>query len=109
MSPISFALFAIFALILAVWMILVIHDPKRWRLWWLDIFGVLDVETTREERREQEGHITLLAYALLFLLLATTVSCSFWSFDMIKENRRPKTAAERELEFARHYVWGRNR
>lgn len=108
MTPITFALFAIFALVLAVWMVLVIHDPKRWRLWWLDLFGIIDVETTREERRAQEGQISILAYTLLFLLLTTAVSCSFWSFDMIKDKRRPKTAVERDLEFARNYVSGRN-
>ena len=108
MSPVSFAILAIIALFMGVWMIMVIHDPKRWRLWWLDLFGVIDVETTREERREQESQIVMLAYTLFFVLLVTAVSCSFWSFDLIKENRRPKTAAERELEFTRHYITGRN-
>ena len=109
MSPTTFAVFAICAVSLAVWMLMVIHDPKRWRLWWLDLFGVIDVETTREERREQEGHISMLAYTLFFLLLTTAVSCSFWSFDLIRDYRRPKTAVERELEFARSYVAGRAR
>ncbi len=108
MSPIAFAVFAILSIFLAAWMLMVIHDPKRWRLWWLDLFGVLDVETTRVERREQEGHISVLAYTLFFLLLTTAVSCSFWSFDLIRDNRRPKTPAERELEFARNYISGRN-
>jgi hypothetical protein len=105
MSATSFALISLF---LAVWMLMVIHDPKRWRLWWLDVFEVMDVETTREERREQEGHISLLGYSLFFLLLTMAVSCSFWSFDIIRDNRRVKTPAEREMEYARNYVAGRN-
>lgn len=108
MSPTAFAVLALHAAFLAVWMLMVIHDPKRWRLWWLDLFGVIDVETAREERRRQEGHISVLAYTLLFLLLTAVVSCSFWSFDLIRDNQRPKTAAERDLEFARNYITGRN-
>ena len=107
MSPISFAIFAILAVFLAAWMLMVTRDPKRWRLWWLDLFGVLDVETTREERRKQEGHLSVLAYMLFFLLLTTAVSCSFWSFDQIRDNLRPKTTAEREMEFARNYISSR--
>ncbi|MDB6140847.1 MAG: hypothetical protein JWO94_3919 [Verrucomicrobiaceae bacterium] len=107
MSPTAFAVVAILTVFLAVWMLMVIREPKRWRLWWLDFFGVLDVETTRKERREQEGHISLLAYTLCFLLIATAVSCSFWSFDLIRDYRRSKTPAERDLEFARNYVSSR--
>jgi hypothetical protein len=104
MSPISHGIFAILAIFLSAWMLMVIHDPKRWRLWWLDMFGVIDVETSREQRRKQEGHLSIMAYTLLFLLVATAVSCSFWSFDLIREGRRTKTTMERDLEYTRRYV-----
>ncbi len=107
MSPILFAVFAILAVFLAAWMMMLIRDPKRWRLWWLDLFGVLDVETTREERRKQESHLSGLAYMLCILLLTTAVSCCFWTFDLIRDNLRPKTRVERELEFARNYISSR--
>ncbi|MDB6074804.1 MAG: hypothetical protein JWO89_2444 [Verrucomicrobiaceae bacterium] len=107
MSPILFAVFAILAVFLAVWMLMVIREPKRWRLWWLDLFGVLDVETTRQERRKQESHLSALAYMLFFLLITTAVSCTFWTFDQVRDNLRPKTTVERELEFARNYVTNR--
>ncbi len=107
MSPTLLAIFAIFAVFLSAWMVMIIHDPKRWRLWWLDLFGVIDVETTREERRQQEGHVSAMAYTLLFLLVTTAVSCTFWSFDLIREGKRSKTTIEREIEFTRHYVSAR--
>ena len=109
MSAVSLAISAILSFFLAAWMLMVVHDPKRWRLWWLDLFGVIDVETTREERREQESHICVLAYTLCFLLVIMAVSCCFWSFDVIQNSRRPKSAVEREMEFARHYISGSRR
>ncbi len=104
MSATALAVTAILAFFLCAWMLMIIRDPKRWRLWWLDLFGVIDVETTREQRRQQEGHMAILAYNLLFLLLATGVSCSFWTFDKVRLDRNGKTTVERDLEYTRQYV-----
>jgi hypothetical protein len=98
MSVTGLAIYAILAIAIAMWLLQVVLNPKHWRLMWLDFFGVLDTDTTREERHAQEAHLRFLALILCLLVLATSISCAFWSADQVRENLRPKTTAERELE-----------
>lgn len=98
MSPASLALFAILSFASALWLLRVGFNPKHWRLMWLDFFGILDSDTTREERNSQARQIQFMALLLCLLSLAICVSCTFWCADQIREGLRPKTTAERELE-----------
>lgn len=101
MNATALAITAILCLALGVWMILMGADPKKWRLLWLDALGMLDTDTTREDRRLQEGQMRFMAFALFFLLAALGVSCAFWSVEQVREGKRTKTTVERELEYLR--------
>ena len=106
MSATTLAISAILSIAMGIWLFAVGRDPKHWRLMWLDFFGILDSDTTREERRAQEAQIRFMAIILSLLLLALSVSCAFWSADQMREGLRPKTTAERELEDLRRRAEG---
>ena len=108
MSATTLAISAILSIAMGIWLFAVGRDPKHWRLMWLDFFGILDSDTTREERRAQEAQIRFLAIILSLLLLALSVSCAFWSADQMREGLRPKTTAERELEDLRRRAEGKH-
>ena len=63
--PIGLAIAAILTLFASFWALNVARDPRVWRLWWMDLLGVLDVDTDREVRRGQEQHMSLMCYLLL--------------------------------------------
>ncbi len=109
MSATGFAIFAIITIAIAVWMFLVGRDPKRWRLIWLDTFGVLDSDTERHERRQQETHLRFAAFLLCLLFATTSLSLIFWAVDDVRETRRPKSAVEIELDQYRRSIEGNAR
>jgi len=96
--PIGLAIASILTLFVSFWALNIARDPRVWRLWWMDLLGVLDVDSDREERRVQEGQMSLACYLLFFLLLATSLSGAFWTIDLVREYKREKTRFEREVE-----------
>jgi hypothetical protein len=109
MNASGFAVTAIIAFALALWAFIVARDPKSWRLWWMDIFGILDVDTTRDVRRVQENQLRFMSLLMSFLLLLTCVSCSFWTFDALREQVRDKSPFERDQEFLRRHIEKKSR
>ena len=75
----------------------------------MDLFGVLDVDTTRVVRRAQEGQFRLMALVLSFLMVVTSLSCSFWTFDAVREIKREKSPLERDQEFMKRYIEAKGR
>ena len=102
--PIGLATAAILMLFASFWCLNVARDPRVWRLWWMDLLGVLDVDTDREMRRRQEQHMSTICYLLFILLLAASLSSAFWTVDLVRENRREKTSFERELNLNRDEI-----
>jgi hypothetical protein len=107
MSASVFAISGILCLALGIWFLFVGRDPKKWRLWWLDLFGILDVDTSRSVRRGQEFALAGFSFILFGLLIAMSVSCSFWSVDEWQERLRPRTSLELELEFHKKKLTGK--
>ena len=64
----------------------------------MDLLGVLDVDSDREQRRVQEGQMSFICYLLFLLLLATSLSGAFWTVDLVREYKREKTRFEREVD-----------
>lgn len=101
MSAALFAIFAILSIAFGVWMLLVSRNPKHWRLRWLDLFGILDTDTTRQKRQTQEAQLRFMALVLFVLLTAMSISCIYWSAWQLRESWRPRNSVERELELLR--------
>lgn len=95
--PIGLAIASLVALFISFWALHVARDPRLWRLWWMDLIGVLDMDADRELRRSQEGQMSFICYTLFALLLVTSLSGAFWTFDLIQEHKRDKTRYEREI------------
>ena len=85
----------------SVWMFLVGRDPRTWRLRWLDLFGLMDGDTPRKTRLTQENQLRFMAFVLFLILVAMSVSCLFWTVFQMREQLRPKSAVEQELQLLR--------
>lgn len=96
--PIGLAVSSILALFVSFWALNIARDPRVWRLWWMDLLGVLDVDTDREARRIQEQHMSIVCYLAFILLLATSFSGAFWTIDLVREYKRDKTRFEIEVD-----------
>jgi hypothetical protein len=96
--PIGLAIASILALFISFWTLNIARDPSVWRLWWMDLLGVLDVDSDRAQRRSQEGQMSFICYMLFLLLLTTSLSGAFWTVDLVREYKRDKTRFEREVE-----------
>lgn len=95
---IGLAVASILALFVSFWALNIARDPSVWRLWWMDLLGVLDVDSNRAQRRSQERQMSFICFALFILLLATSLSGAFWTFDLVRDYKRDKTRFEREIE-----------
>lgn len=96
--PIGLAIASILTLFISFWALNIARDPRVWRLWWMDMLGVLDVDADREQRRVHETQMSFICYILFVLLLATSLSGAFWTLDLVREYKREKTPYEREIE-----------
>lgn len=96
--PIALAIASILALFLSFWALNIARDPRLWRLWWMDLIGILDMDADRSLRRSQERQMSFICYTLFALLLFTSISGAFWTFDQVQEHKRDKTRFEREVE-----------
>lgn len=96
--PIGLAIASILLLFFSFWVLNIARDPSAWRLWWMDLIGVLDVDTDRDNRRHQERQMSFICYTLFLLLLTTSLSGAFWTVHLVREYKREKTRFEREVD-----------
>lgn len=101
---IRFAVFTILSIALCFFALNVGRDPKKWRLYWLDLLSILDVDTSREQRRGQERQLAMMSYFMFVLFVVSSACCAFWTFDQVREQQRDKTAPERDLEYIRKQI-----
>lgn len=102
--PIGSAVLAILSLSLGIALIKMGSDTKLYRLWWMDLLGVLDVDSDREARKAQERQMAMMCYTLFCLLMALCVSCIYWTVDGVLEVRRDKSVLEREIDMGREEI-----
>ena len=102
--PIGLAIASILALFISFWALNVARDPRVWRMWWMDMLGVLDVDSDREERRVQEMQMSFICYAVFILLLVTSLSGAFWTVDLVREYKREKTRFERQIDSSKREI-----
>lgn len=72
--------------------------PKEWRLWWLNIVGLPDLGSTREERRRHEFMLRCFSFVFTMLCVVLAVLCVYFTVEGVKEMRRPKTQFEQDQE-----------
>jgi hypothetical protein len=95
---VSAAILAILCCFVCGWGVIMARNPKHWRLWWMNFFGYLDLNSTREQRRAQESHLKWFSCLLSLMCLAVAVSCSYWVIMETQEIRRAKTPIEKDQE-----------
>lgn len=97
---------AILSLAVSLFFLNVTRDPKTWRLRWMDLLGVLDVDSSRERRKVQESQVAAMALMLFVLTMAVSMSSVFWTVDQMKDRKREKTRYEREIDMTRAEIEG---
>ncbi|CAN5692684.1 hypothetical protein BH11VER1_BH11VER1_15410 [soil metagenome] len=94
--PTGSAIIAILSVFLAFWFFNMSRAPKEWRLWWLNVVGSPDLDSTREERRRHEFLLKCFSFVFTMLCMALAVSCIYFTVEGVKEMRRPKTQFEQD-------------
>lgn len=79
----TFAITGILTLFLAAWAVHIIRFPRKWRLWWLNQLGIVDLDSTSAQRRAWDRQMVILAIPLALLLLTASVSCAWWTIEQI--------------------------
>ena len=75
---VGIAILAILSLFGSVWTFKMARNPKDWRIHWMNAFRIIDLNSTRSQRRKQEGHLVIISYFMCGLLLLVSASCIFW-------------------------------
>ncbi len=101
---ISLAICAIISLALSIFCLRMAGDAKTWRLRWMDMMGVMEVDLDRNLRKAQERQLSWMMQILFIMLLSVSGSCTYWTVMEIHEIRREKSTIERELEMGRAEV-----
>ncbi len=96
--PVGSAISAILSIFLAYWFFIMTRDPKEWRLWWMNIAGLPDLNSTREDRRRDEFWIKCLSFTLSLGCLVLTLYCIYFTIEGVKEAKRPRTQFEQNQE-----------
>ena len=98
------ALAAIISLFAAVWAIFMARNPKEWRITWMNFLGIIDLNSTREHRRRQEGHLKIISIILCILLLLISASCIYWVVLEVQEGKRERTPFEKDQDDTRRIM-----
>jgi hypothetical protein len=72
------AIASVLSLFASIWCFFMARDPKQWRIHWLNAFGIIDLNSTRDQRRKQESQLKFVCIILLVVLLAVGVSCAWF-------------------------------
>ena len=80
-----FAILAIAAVFISCWSLLMALNPKHWRLWWMTLMGIPDLNSKREQKRVQQYRLMLAAYIVLFLMLFAAVFFTWQVFEEIHD------------------------
>lgn len=97
------ALSALAALSLSCWAYLMMRDPKIWRLWWMTRMGIPDLNSTREQKRQQEARLWMASCIFLFVMLAVMGVC-IWQVVEEIHNLRNKSPYEQTKELTQKEI-----
>lgn len=98
---ITLAISAILSLALCIACLRMAGDSRTWRLLWMDLLGVMEMDLNRNLRKAQERQLSWMLMLLFVMLLAVSSSCFYWTVVEVLEARRDKTTIEREMEMGR--------
>ncbi len=101
---ITLAISAILSLAFCIACLRMAADAKTWRLRWMDMLGVMEMDLDRSVRKAQERQFSWMLMFLFVMLLSVSGSCFYWTMVEVAEARREKTTIERELEMGRAEV-----
>jgi hypothetical protein len=101
---ITLAISAILSLALCIACLRTAGDAKTWRLRWMDLLGVMELDIERDQRKSQERQFSWMMTVLFVMFLSVSCSCMYWTAIEVQEARRDKTTIERELEMGRSEV-----
>ena len=98
------AVAAIISAFLCGWALVIAMNPRKWRIWWMSFLRIVDIGSTREQRRSQEHQLMIVAYIGFSIFLAASGFCGYLAWDQWQSSREPRSEADQERERAMHVI-----
>jgi len=74
------------------------RDPKTWRLWFMALFGIIDMKSTREERRRYESQLSVVSWILSVVFFFAIIGSVYVIILELQEEKSPRTQFEKDQE-----------
>jgi preprotein translocase subunit SecG len=88
----------IFSIFMFCWTFIMARDPKTWRLWFMALFGIIDMKSTREERRRSESQLSIISWILCVIFFIGIIGSVYIIFLELQEEKSQKTQFEKDQE-----------
>jgi Zn-dependent alcohol dehydrogenase len=98
---------AILAIALACWAFIMARNPTHWRRWWMTQFGMADLNSSREVRRQQERLLTIGSSVVCLLAFTISLSFTVWTKLTIDDIRAKATASTQSSSKSRNVAIAR--
>ncbi len=95
------AILAVLAIFGSCWAYQMARDPKHWRLWWMEMLNVVEINASRERRRRQEVILVVCSYGLCAVCALIAIFGIYQAVLEVQELKRDKTVFEKEQELTR--------
>ncbi len=89
---------AIISIFMFCWTFIMARDPKTWRMWWMALFAIIDMNSTREQRRRYELRLSIVSWIFAGLFLISGVASVYVIIIEVQEERMPRTQFEKDQD-----------
>ncbi len=88
----------IFSIFMFCWTLIMARDPKTWRLWFMALFVIIDMKSTRDERRRSEAQLSVISWILAVIFFLGIIGSVYVVVIEIQGEKSPRTQLEMDQE-----------
>ena len=82
------AISTILTFFLSMWCLTMTRNPRNWRLWWMSHLRQIDMNSTSQERRHQDGIFRMFVLTACILSVLATAWGGYWTWAQWSEGRQ---------------------